>query len=222
MGEKIEIRDVIRNKIKWLESTNQENISIFRENILDDLETLYEAKNADYGRSADATFEKFGIDSYLVRMFDKINRIQTLSKSDTTVKVDEKLVETCEDLINYCFLLFASVHTYEYTAAKIMLDEKFLLLHPRHYNNNFDMTIWNPDYVDIIMDDIRGIKLDITYARGFADNLDQGGYRNVRVPREDLPRLMLHLTTIIDNCLTYITSEHMYNSLRPEKVEEIL
>lgn len=217
MKNLVDINLAIRDNIMRLEEIPVGNIVNTRSEILDSLERVYKAKNADYGDAADLTFLKFGIDSYLVRMFDKINRLQTLCSGRYDIQVDEKLTDTAADLINYCFMMFASIHTYDYDAAVTLLNEKHKLTLPRHYNN-FDMTIWNPEYVDIIMDDLRNVKLDITYIKGYIDGLEDTKYRNVRVEKEDLPRVMLHLSNIIDNCLTYITS--VTTAIPETKVEE--
>ena len=60
-------------------------------------------KNHDYGNSASELYEKFGLISYVVRMNDKMNRINSLLNKDVEVK-DEKIEDTLLDLANYCLL----------------------------------------------------------------------------------------------------------------------
>ena len=66
------------------------------------------AKNHDYGNSASDLYKKFGLISYIVRMNDKMNRINTLVKREAEVK-DEKITDTLLDLANYCLLAVADM-----------------------------------------------------------------------------------------------------------------
>lgn len=65
-------------------------------------------KNKDYGNSASELYKKFGLISYVVRMNDKINRINNLIKQDNLVK-DEAIEDTLLDLANYCLLARADM-----------------------------------------------------------------------------------------------------------------
>lgn len=66
------------------------------------------AKNHDYGNSASDLYNKFGLISYIVRMNDKMSRINTLIKREAEVK-DEKITDTLLDLANYCLLAVADM-----------------------------------------------------------------------------------------------------------------
>lgn len=67
------------------------------------LVSVYEAKNSDYGNSFEECCNKFGLVSAVVRMNDKINRINSLyDKKD--MKVNESLVDTLLDLANYAVM----------------------------------------------------------------------------------------------------------------------
>lgn len=66
------------------------------------------AKNHDYGNSASDLYNKFGLISYIVRMNDKMSRINTLIKREAEVK-DEKITDTLLDLANYCLLAAADM-----------------------------------------------------------------------------------------------------------------
>ena len=67
------------------------------------LVSVYEAKNSDYGNSFEECCNKFGLVSAVVRMNDKINRINSLyDKND--MKVNESLVDTLLDLANYAVM----------------------------------------------------------------------------------------------------------------------
>ena len=67
------------------------------------LVSVYEAKNSYYGNSFEECCNKFGLVSAVVRMNDKINRINSLyDKKD--MKVNESLVDTLLDLANYAVM----------------------------------------------------------------------------------------------------------------------
>ena len=59
--------------------------------------TLFQKKNSDYG-DAFATYGPVGV---LVRIGDKIQRLQSINKKGITLVEDEKLRDTLIDLHNY-------------------------------------------------------------------------------------------------------------------------
>lgn len=65
---------------------------------------LCERKNADYGSSVSDTYKKFGMNAYLVRMNDKLNRAITLVNNDNQQVKSESLRDTLIDLANYSVL----------------------------------------------------------------------------------------------------------------------
>ena len=50
------------------------------------MNNVYERKNADYGNSFSKTFEKFGMMSVAVRLYDKVERISQISTNEPQVK----------------------------------------------------------------------------------------------------------------------------------------
>lgn len=59
-------------------------------------------KNNDYGNSFEQSLNRYGIVASIVRMQDKMNRIESLTSGDKTPEVrSESLVDTLEDLSNY-------------------------------------------------------------------------------------------------------------------------
>ena len=62
------------------------------------------AKNHDYGNSFEQSCDTFGTVAAVVRMNDKMNRINRLYNNTEIAKVDEKLEDTLLDLANYCIL----------------------------------------------------------------------------------------------------------------------
>ena len=58
---------------------------------------LFKRKNQDYGDA----FAKYGTLGVLVRISDKLQRFQSITKSQITLVEDEKLEDTLLDLHNY-------------------------------------------------------------------------------------------------------------------------
>ena len=58
---------------------------------------LFQRKNADYGDA----FTEYGTIGVLVRIGDKIKRLQNIEKNQITLVSDEKLRDTLIDLHNY-------------------------------------------------------------------------------------------------------------------------
>lgn len=77
----------------------------YHRDICQKIHDLYETKNNDYGDSVNDTFNKFGIDAFLVRMYDKLNRVYSLTRENKEIKVqDEKIEDTLLDLANYAII----------------------------------------------------------------------------------------------------------------------
>ena len=68
-----------------------------------ELQEIFVKKNTDYGNSFEESLEKHGLIAAIVRMEDKMSRLQTLSKQDTLVK-DESIIDTLKDLSNYALM----------------------------------------------------------------------------------------------------------------------
>jgi hypothetical protein len=81
----------------------QDNVSRFKQ-ILSEMASIYERKNADYGNSTSATYQRYGAVSYLTRMLDKFNRIERLAQGANAQVTDERLIDTLTDLANYCII----------------------------------------------------------------------------------------------------------------------
>lgn len=77
--------------------------------ITNQLETIYDQKNHDYGNSFDKSLDEFGLVSSAIRMSDKLNRFKSLIKTDGLVK-DESVDDTLLDLANYAILTYLYRH----------------------------------------------------------------------------------------------------------------
>lgn len=63
----------------------------------------YAAKNHDYGNSFEQSCDKFGIIASVVRLGDKMNRIESLTTKEAEIK-DESIKDTLLDLANYAIM----------------------------------------------------------------------------------------------------------------------
>lgn len=63
----------------------------------------YQAKNQDYGNSFERSLYKFGLVASIIRLSDKMNRIESLSQTKARVK-DESIEDTLLDLANYAIM----------------------------------------------------------------------------------------------------------------------
>ncbi len=59
-------------------------------------------KNHDYGDSYFQIREDFGPASFIIRLADKFNRLQTLQSKPN--KVEESIEDTIKDIMGYCLL----------------------------------------------------------------------------------------------------------------------
>ena len=64
-------------------------------------------KNKDYGNSFEKTLEKYGDTALMLRLEDKMNRLERLFKSGEQNVEDESFTDTVRDLAGYCLLWLA-------------------------------------------------------------------------------------------------------------------
>lgn len=63
----------------------------------------YQAKNQDYGNSFEKSLYKFGLIASVIRLSDKMNRIESLSQKKAKVE-SESIEDTLLDLANYAIM----------------------------------------------------------------------------------------------------------------------
>lgn len=68
------------------------------------LNSVYKAKNHDYGNSFGDTYKKLGIISAVTRLSDKMNRLMSLAVLHDTQVKDEKIEDTLLDMANYAIM----------------------------------------------------------------------------------------------------------------------
>lgn len=72
--------------------------------ICDELNSLYERKNHDYGDSFHQTFTEEGMAMPRIRLGDKFSRFKTLTQSEDQQVTDESIRDTLLDLANYAIM----------------------------------------------------------------------------------------------------------------------
>lgn len=86
-----------------------DNVQSFM-NITTDMAKTYAAKNHDYGNSFEQSCNKFGIIASVIRLGDKMNRIESLAIKKAEVK-DESIKDTLLDMANYAIMTVMWLNT---------------------------------------------------------------------------------------------------------------
>lgn len=73
------------------------------EEICSSVEELLKKKNHDYGNSFSLQFEKYGVMSAMIRMDDKMRRLDNLI-SGSKAQVEESIEDSLRDLVGYGIL----------------------------------------------------------------------------------------------------------------------
>ena len=71
--------------------------------IVTHMAATFEKKNHDYGNAFEKSLDKFGLVAAVVRIGDKMNRIESLYNKKGLV-ADESIADTLEDMANYCVM----------------------------------------------------------------------------------------------------------------------
>lgn len=80
-----------------------------RSEIAQHLIDVYDAKNKDYGNSAHRTFVEFGEVALVIRISDKLSRLQTLLSGEEQNVKDESVLDTFGDAVTYLCMLAAEI-----------------------------------------------------------------------------------------------------------------
>lgn len=71
--------------------------------ILQEIHDTYRKKNSDYGGSFTNLYRKFGLVSPVIKLYDKLTRLESLINKDIEV-VDESIEDTLLDMANYAIM----------------------------------------------------------------------------------------------------------------------
>ena len=72
--------------------------------ICNKLNTLYEAKNKDYGDSFGKSYKEYGLTMSCIRLEDKLNRLKNLNFNKCAKVQNESIEDTLMDLANYAIM----------------------------------------------------------------------------------------------------------------------
>lgn len=72
--------------------------------IAEEMVSLQERKNADYGNAFAKSCDKWGLIASIVRIGDKVNRIESIFKNDTLQVKSESIKDTLIDLAAYALM----------------------------------------------------------------------------------------------------------------------
>lgn len=104
-----------------------------------ELQEIFVKKNTDYGNSFEESLEKHGLIAAIVRMEDKMSRLNTLSKNEALVK-DESIIDTLKDLSNYA--LMSAVWLEQGDDVKIPVDYELVVNELRENNS--------PEFIELV------------------------------------------------------------------------
>jgi hypothetical protein len=94
---------------------------------------LFERKNKDYGDA----FARYGTVGVLIRMGDKISRLQSITKSGITLVDDEQIRDTLIDLHNYSAMTIMLLDE----GKEMNIEEETYT--DEHYYNNYNNNNYN-------------------------------------------------------------------------------
>lgn len=113
--------------------------------IRDGLIDTFQRKTQDYGNAFYHSAQKLGRISCFTRMYDKVNRMKTLY-TDTIEEnaVNESIVDTVLDLINYCVMTAAYIKSpndeeHYYSFVRYIMGVSFCVEEEDIYNNGVEM-----------------------------------------------------------------------------------
>ena len=92
-------------------SANLSRIDLLKlhSSVTDKAREIMTAKNQDYAHEKDVfrNFRRYGTLGVLVRLYDKLARLDSFEENKTFAVQDEKLVDTIVDIVNYAVIYYA-------------------------------------------------------------------------------------------------------------------
>lgn len=80
------------------------------ESLCCELITLHERKNKDYGGAFNKSMSKFGVTALMIRLNDKLERLESLFKNGKAEVIDESFEDTLRDIA--CYAIMGLEHLY--------------------------------------------------------------------------------------------------------------
>lgn len=104
--EKSGVDNTVSTTLNCFTETRQNNADYidYFDDILNEMKEVHRKKNADYGNNFHKRYEKWGFLTALLRLSDKMERIENIyEKGEIEVK-DESVEDTLLDLANYAVM----------------------------------------------------------------------------------------------------------------------
>lgn len=112
-----------------MERKNNDTLKLYEE-LLEVMHQTYISKNADYGNSFGVSLDKRGLVAALVRMEDKMNRLDKLKDGEHNL-VGESLMDTALDLANYALMTAVWLKQQEKETYKVYANDKVVAEFPK-------------------------------------------------------------------------------------------
>ena len=86
----------------------EQELEIFK-GLTEQMYNVFAAKRHDYGPTSEHTFKKFGLVSMVIRMSDKLGRLENIALKNDILVTDEKVEDTLLDLANYALITILEI-----------------------------------------------------------------------------------------------------------------
>lgn len=90
--------------MKEMKEKSEESVPESYLTVLEEMKSMYLRKNHDYGNSFDLSLDKHGVVAGVVRLGDKMNRLDSIVDRLSEARVDESFYNTLLDLANYAVM----------------------------------------------------------------------------------------------------------------------
>lgn len=94
----------VRGEFKDSEISKKNEYIDFFDEIVEEMKDIHAKKNADYGNNFHKRYEKWGFLTALLRLSDKMERLENIYENDDIQVKDESVYDTLIDLANYAVM----------------------------------------------------------------------------------------------------------------------
>ena len=101
-------KEYVAPKCEFVENTPSRRADF--DGICQEMMELHRRKNSDYGNAAHESYKEFGLNSYIIRLNDKMRRLKSLTGRGVDISVkDESIEDTLMDLAAYAIMAIESL-----------------------------------------------------------------------------------------------------------------
>lgn len=164
-----------------MERKNKDTLEVYEE-LMEAMHQTYISKNADYGNSFGVSLDKRGLVAALVRMEDKLNRLDQLKDGERNL-VGESLMDTALDLANYALMTAVWLNQQEKETYKVYANDKIVAEFPKELGEQtvkIDQGVLTSDSeINIQNVEIDPIEITVTPRTGTEARVDSEEYENL-------------------------------------------